>query len=385
MRNWRLEWGGAAKTRGRSPRMANRRKRGLWALAALALAAGPCAVAGEAPAITVVSFGGSYARASVKAYHERFTAATGVRVLLEEYNGGLARIRAQQETNNVVWDVIDMDNGETMLGCDEGLLVEMGYDDLPPAPDGTPAAEDFVPGYALDCGVEILLFSVIYAYNAEKLAEPKPATIADFFDLERFPGRRGMRRMPNVNLEMALMADGVPVGEVYNVLSAPDGIDRAFRKLDTIKEEVIWWETGAQPPQMLADGEVAMSTAFNGRIFNAWALENQPLQIVWDGQVLAATYLNVIAGSPNEALARQFVAFATEAQSMANLAGYISYGPLRRSAIELVDKHFEVGVDMAPHLPSYPRHMANALREDPEWWADRQEDLSERFASWLLR
>ena len=383
MRGWRSLRGSAAKAWGRCRRASSKHRR--CALAALALAAAPSAPAGEAPAITVVSFGGSYAQASVKAYHERFTQATGVRVLLEDYNGGLARIRAQQETNNVVWDVIDMDNGETMLGCDEGLLLEMGHDDLPPAPDGTPAAADFVPGYALDCGVEILLFSVIYAYNAAKLTGPKPATIADFFDLEKFPGRRGMRRMPNVNLEMALMADGVPPNQIYEVLSSPGGIDRAFRKLDAIKSDVIWWETGAQPPQMLADGEVAMSTAFNGRIFNAWALEDQPLEIVWDGQVLAATYLNVVSGSPNEALARQFVAFATTTQSMANLAGYISYGPLRRSAIELVDVHFERGMPMAPHLPNYPQNMTNALQEDPEWWADRQEDLSERFASWLLR
>ena len=355
------------------------------AVALLLAAAAPCLLAGEAASITVVSFGGSYARASVKAYHERFTEATGVRVKLEDYNGGLSQIRAQVETGNIVWDVVDMDNGDTMLGCDEGLLLEMDRGSLPPAPDGTPAEEDFMAGYALDCGVELLLFSVVYAYNAEKLAGREPTRMADFFDLEKFPGRRGMRRAPNVNLEMALVADGVPANEVYAVLSEPQGIERAFRKLDSIKNEVVWWETGAHPPQMLADGEVVMSTAFNGRIFNAWALEKQPLAIVWDGQVLAATYLNVVAGSPNEALARQFVAFASSTQSMANLTGHISYGPLRRSAIALVGKHFEKGIEMAPHLPNFPPNMANAVLEDPEWWADNQDELNERFTAWLLK
>ncbi len=36
------------------------------------------------------------------------------------------------------------------------------------------------------------------------------------------------------------------------------GVDRAFAKLDTIKDSVVWWEAGAQPPQLLADGEVVM-------------------------------------------------------------------------------------------------------------------------------
>ena len=95
-----------------------------------------------------------------------------------------------------------------------------------------------------------------------------------------------MRRVPDVNLEFALLADGVPSEQVYEVLSTQEGLDRAFRKLDTIKDQVVWWEAGAQAPQLLADGEVAMSTAYNGRIFNAQVLENQPFVIVWDGQIL---------------------------------------------------------------------------------------------------
>ena len=82
------------------------------------------------------------------------------------------------------------------------------------------------------------------------------------------------------------MADGVPAAEVYSVLDTEEGLDRAFRKLDIVKDQTVWWEAGAQPPQMLADGEVLMTTAYNGRIFNAQVLENQPFEIVWDGQVL---------------------------------------------------------------------------------------------------
>ena len=335
--------------------------------------------------ITVVSWGGSYARSSVKAYHERFVEETGIRIKLDEYNGGLAQVRAQAETGNVSWDVVDMEAGDALLGCDEGLLESVDYDSLPPAPDGTPAPEDFLDVYDIECGVKNLVYSTVYAYNDTLFPGQKPTTMADFFDLEKFPGRRGMRRAPNANLEFALVADGVPGDRVYEVLSAEAGIARAFRKLDTVKKQVVWWEAGAQPPQLLADGEVAMSTAFNGRIFNAWALEKQPLTIVWDGQLLALGYQVIVAGTPKLELARQFVAFATTTQSLANLTKYISYGPLRESSLALVDKHEETGIEMAPHLPNAPQNLSNAVLEDPEWWADNQDELNERFAAWLIK
>ena len=353
--------------------------------AMLAVSAAFPATAQEDDFINVVSWGGSYARSSVKAYHERFVQETGIQIKLDEYNGGLAQIRAQAETGNVSWDVVDMEAGDALLGCDEGLLETVDYETLPAAPDGTPATEDFLDAYHVDCGVKNLIYSTVYAYNDTRFPEHKPATMADFFDLEKFPGRRGMRRAPNANLEFALVADGVPAGRVYEVLSTGEGVARAFQKLDTIKERVVWWEAGAQPPQMLADGEVVMSTAFNGRIFNAWALENQPLTIVWDGQLLAFGYQVIVAGTPRLELARQFVAYATSTQSLANLTKYISYGPLRQSSLALVDKHEETGIDMEPHLPNAPQNMTNAVHEDPEWWADNQDEMNERFAAWLIK
>ena len=200
--------------------------------------------------LTVVSFGGSYARASQQAYHEPFTEATGIEVRLEDYNGGLAQIRAQVETGNVYWDVVDLNVADAVLGCDEGLLEFITVEDLPPAADGTPAEEDFVTGTLTDCGMGTIFFSSIYAYHPQHFPDAQPSTVEDFFDLERFPGRRGMRRVPGDNLELALLADGVPLEDVYATLDTPEGVDRAFRKLDAIKDQIVWWEAGAQPPQM---------------------------------------------------------------------------------------------------------------------------------------
>ncbi len=183
---------------------------------------------------------------------------------------------------------------------------------------------------------------------------------------------------------MALMADGVPADDVYKVLATPEGVDRAFAKLDTIKNDVVWWEAGAQPPQLLADGEVAMTTAYNGRIFNAAIAENKPFEIVWDGQILDFDLYAIPKGAPNKDLAWEFIKFATDTQRLADQASWISYGPARKSSGALVGKYSDGVTDMAPHMPTAEANLKNALVNDFEFWSDRSSELNERFNAWLV-
>ena len=193
--------------------MSPAKRRPLHMIAATILAtAYGFAVAAES--LTVVSWGGSYAKACVDGYHKAFTDETGIEIRLEDYNGGLAQVRAQIEAGAVHWDVVDVELADGVRGCDEGLFELLDPETLPPGAGGEAAAGDYYPGMITDCGANQLFYSTVYAYNAERFPGAKPTTIEDFFDLERFPGRRGMRRSPVVNLEFALMGDGVPVDEV---------------------------------------------------------------------------------------------------------------------------------------------------------------------------
>ena len=216
----------------------------LGALALLAIAVPTPWDKAAGQSVTTVSWGGSYARAVHEGVNVPFTAATGIRVNVEDYNGGLAQIRAQVDVGNIHWDVVDLEIADAVRGCDEGLLEPIDINTLPAGPDGTPAADDFVLESQTECGVGAVFWSTVYAYNADNISGEKPTTIEDFFDLEKFPGRRGMRRAPQVNLEFALLADGVPLDQVYAVLDTPEGLNRAFLKLGTIKDQVIWWEAG---------------------------------------------------------------------------------------------------------------------------------------------
>jgi putative spermidine/putrescine transport system substrate-binding protein len=350
------------------------------ATTALAFSAG-AALASES--ITVVSWGGAYTKSQVEAYHKPWMAKTGNQVVSEDYNGGLAEIKAQVEAGTVTWDLVDVELSDAIRGCDEGLLEEIDHSILPPAPDGTPASEDFIEGALSDCAVANIVWSTVFAYDSSKT--PGVDSIDDLFDLEAFPGKRGLRKNPKALLEMALMADGVPAADVYATLETDEGVDRAFAKLDTIKDSVVWWEAGAQPPQLLADGEVVMTTAYNGRIFNAAAGEGKPFEVVWDGQIMDFDLWVMPKGAPNKEAALDFLAYSTDTQRLADQASWISYGPARKSSGPLVGLYNDGKTEMGPHMPTAEANLANALVNNFEFWADNQDELNERFNAWLAK
>ena len=267
--------------------------------------------------------------------------------------------------------------------CGEGRLETSDPSFLPAGDDGVAAADDFIPGAISECGVANIVWSTIFAYDTTKMANG-PKTMADFFNPAAFPGKRGLRKGPKANLEMALAADGVAAADIYKVLGTPEGVDRAFAKLDEIKNDVIWWEAGAQPPQLLADGEVAMTTAYNGRIFNAVAAENKPFQIVWDAQIFDFDVWVIPKGAPNKDLAMDFLAFATDKKRLADQASWIYYGPARKSASEIVGSfHDKPELARGPQMPTAAANFKTAIQNSLTFWADHQDELNDRINAWL--
>jgi putative spermidine/putrescine transport system substrate-binding protein len=347
------------------------------ATALLGLSAAPATYADES--LTIVSWGGAYTRSQVKAYHEPWEKKTGVKINSEDYNGGLAQVKAQVESSNVTWDLVDVELSDAIRGCDEGLLEVIDHSMLPDGDNGVKATDDFIPGTLFECAVGQIVWSTVYAYDASKFLGKKPSTIADFFDTKNFPGKRGMRKNPKVTLEFALMADGVPADKVYSVLDTEAGKARAFAMLDSIKDSVVWWEAGAQPPQLLADGEVQLTTAYNGRLFNAIVNEKKPFVIVWDGQVWDLDLWVIPKGTKNLKSALEFVKFSTDSHRNWDQSNYISYGPVRKSA------QAKLSAEMQPHMPTAPVNFKNALQNNWQWWADNQDEINERFNTWLAK
>lgn len=344
------------------------------------------ASAAAAQEITVMGWGGAYSASQVEAYHKPFTEKTGIKVNSVDADNPATPVKAQVEAGNVTVDVASVEIADAVRLCDEGLVEEISAEDLPAGADGTPATEDFIEGTLSDCMIPTDVFSTAIAYDTTKFPNGAPTTIADFFDLTKFPGKRGVKKGAKVTLEMALMADGVPAGEVYDLLETDEGVDRAFAKLDTIKDQAVWWEAGAQPPQLLADGEVVMTMAWNGRIFNAATAEGKPFAILWDGQVFEWEGWVIPKGAPNMEAALEFVKFSTGTEPLAMAASYISYGPPRKSSAPLIGPSADGKVpDMAVHLPTSPENQKNALASSMEFWVDHDSELNERFNAWLAQ
>ncbi|SAK87766.1 spermidine/putrescine ABC transporter periplasmic spermidine/putrescine-binding protein [Caballeronia hypogeia] len=328
--------------------------------------------------ITVTSWGGAIAAAQQKAMQDPFTAKTGIKVIPEDYDGGLAEIQSQVKTGNVKWDVVNVEAFDALKGCDEGLFEKIGFSKLPPGDDGVPASKDFAKGLMSECGVPTDLYANVLAYDKAKFGANGPKTINDFFDLGKYPGKRALRKAPGVALEWALMADGVAPADLYKTLATPAGLDRAFKKLDTIKPQLVWWTAGAQPPQLLASGEVVMTSVYNGRIYDANVKDKRNFAIVWDGQVQIPEGWVVLKNGKKTAAALDFVRFATGTQPLAAQANIIPYAPPRTSALNNV-----TGATKSS-LPNAGQS-GRAVVSNAEFWSDNGDDINKRFSAWLAK
>lgn len=347
------------------------------------------AAANDPVSLTIVSWGGAYTASQQRAYHEPFMEANPHVTIVNDDGSAnaLAGLRAQAQAGNVTWDLVDMLPSDAQLACDEGIIMQIDPDEvLAAAPDGTPASEDFLPGSLGECFIPQIVYSTVLTYRPGAFPDDaQPETIADLFDVENFPGRRALQDRPGTNLEWALYADGVDPDDIYDVLSTPEGVDRAFAKLDTIKDHIIFWTEGAQAPQLLADGEVAFATGYNGRMFDAIEVEGMDAEIIWDGQVVEWDGWVVPADGPNVEVVMEYLYWATDTQRLADQAKFISYGPARASSAELVGEHADLGIDMAPHMPTNPDNYFAPIVLDNDFWVDYGDELRERFANWMLQ
>ena len=250
-----------------------------------------------AQSLTVVNFGGANGAAQKKAYIDPIE-KTGTKVTMVEYNGEQAKIKAMVEAKKVTWDVVEVESPDLSCGCDEGLFEKLDW-----AKIGNKA--DFQKAAVHECGVGTFVWSTVMAYNADKL-KTAPTTWADFWDVKKFPGKRGMRKGARYNLEFALMADGVKPADVYKVLATKAGADRAFKKLTELKPSIQWWEAGAQAPQFLVAGDVVLSTVYNGRI-DAANREGRNLQIYWPGGIYDLDYWVIPKGTAKKDAAYKFL------------------------------------------------------------------------------
>jgi putative spermidine/putrescine transport system substrate-binding protein len=331
--------------------------------------------------LTVANFGGANGKAQEVAFLAPFTRTTGIAARGVEYTGDMAALRAMVKDRKIEWDVVEVESADLKPGCDAGLFERVDRSSLS-------QAGMLLPGTIQECGVGAFVWSTVMAYDTTRFKEP-PRDWRDFWNVQRFPGKRGLRKGARYNLEIALMADGVPRHEVYAVLATEPGVKRALTKLDALKPHIVWWESGSQPPQRLAGGETSMSTAFNGRIAAANRDGAVPLGIAWGDAIYELDYWAIVKGTPRREQARAFINFATSEEAQLAFSREIPYGPTHMSAIMRYDSgrpRQPMGAHVADlsmassDLPSAPGNMRRALAFNAGFWTTHGAALEKRFA-----
>jgi putative spermidine/putrescine transport system substrate-binding protein len=338
--------------------------------AALAVAAGGAFAQGRP--LSVVSWGGAYQDAQKEVYFKPFMEKTGVKMVDESWDGGIGVLRAKMQGGANNWDIVQVESEELLLGCEEGLFEKLDWAKLG-------GRDKYLKDAVSDCGVGSIVYSFVLAYDGDKIKGDAPKNWADFWNVQKWPGKRALRKGPKTTLEVALLADGVAPGDVYKTLATPAGVDRAFNKLTQLKPHLIWWEKGSQPPQMLAAGEAVMVDAYNGRIDAANTKEKKNFKIVWTNNLYTIDSWVVMKGSPNKADADKFLAFVNDPAYQKNLPTKIAYGVTTNAAIAMIDPKVHA------NLPTAPDNFKGSLYISDKFWLENLDKLNQRFNAWLAK
>ena len=329
--------------------------------------------------LTIATWGGSYERAQQKALFDPFEAATGIQINTQFYNGEIAILKG-----DLVPDIIDMTMDDALLACEQNLVQRLKLSKiLAPSPDGLDPDKDFIAGALLPCGVAHLSYSTLIAYDDRAFTGEKPQRIADFFNIKRFPGKRGLRKQPSAVLEWALMAEGVPINQIYDLLSTDRGMHLALRRLDSIRDHIVWWDDPKEPAALLKSRQVVMSSGFNGRFFDAQT-RGDTITMIWDGQIVDwDVWVVPLKPDQTNVATNKFLRYVTQSENMAHLAEHIPYGPSRLSALNRIGLHPKTRISMRDHLPTAPHHLDRALFRDAKWYARTLELRKNRFWGWI--
>jgi len=320
--------------------------------------------------LTVVAWGGPVQKAQDTAQFKPFAESTKIPLKQVSWEGGMGILRAKVQSGQSDWDVVQVESDELAIGCEENLYEKLDFTKLG-------GKDIYVPDSLSPCGVGSLVYNFVLGYNPTGLSS-EPKNWIDFFDLKKFPGKRGLRSGPKLTLEIALMGDGVAPKDVYKVLGTEEGVARAFKKLDTIKPMIIWWQTGQKPVDLLNANEVVMTGIYNGRI-TAANKAGKNYKMIWKDSMFTWDSWVILKGSPNKDAAYKLLDFMGDAERQAQQLRLMANGTSNKKAVSLVSK------EVAADLPSNPENHAGSFEVNANFWLDNLDKLTERYTKWAAQ
>ncbi|WP_313613609.1 ABC transporter substrate-binding protein [Agrobacterium sp.] len=330
----------------------------------IALLAATVGLASNAFAADMVftSWGGTTQDAQKQHWADTFSAASGTNVT-QDGPTDYGKLKAMVESNGVAWDVVDVEGDYAVQAGNAGLLEKLDFSVIDKS--------KLDPRFVTDYSVGSFYYSFVIGCNKDAV-DACPKSWADLFDLAKFPGKRTFYKWsaPGV-MEMALLADGVPLDKLY-----PLDLDRAFKKLDTIKSEIVWWDSGAQSQQLLASAEAPFGSFWNGRL-TALAQTGVSVETSWTNNITAADALVVPKGTKNKDAAMKFIANATSAKAQADFATTTGYAPINLDSAALMDG------ELRKTLPDMQAD--TQVNADMTYWAANRDEIGTRWYAWQAK
>jgi putative spermidine/putrescine transport system substrate-binding protein len=301
-------------------------------------------------------------------FAQPFTEATAIPTTVTNWDGGIDALRTQAKVPDNTWDLVMVDPEDLATGCTENLFEKLDWFAIG-------GKDHYLPQAVSDCGVGANVASLVLAWDRDKF--PGAPTWADFWDVAKYPGKRGLHKGVRGNLEFALIADGVAPADVYKVLATSDGVDRAFRKLDQLKPYIVWWDNPAEAARILASGDVLMTSAFAPAIAQTNRTAHRNFGIQWTASLYEVQSWAIMKGSPNLRQATQFLYFAATPAIEARLVSLFGDGGLAKGASDGLSS------DLLQMSPTAPANLGVAVRVDTGFWHDNLAKLRQRFDTWL--
>lgn len=326
----------------------------------------------QADQITIATWSGFYSAAQEAAVFKPFTRETGIGVRIHYHNGDFSDDGFLSKSSRDTVDVVDVERADLTRGCASGLFRRIDAAEVL----GNGILDDFIEGTLHPCGIGAMIWSQAIAFDTTTFEKFPPKSLRDFFDVENFPGKRGMFAGAEGTLEVALMADGIPNEDIYDVLRRPGGVERALDKLDTIRPHLVFWRSGTGAEKLLNEGLVTMTTAYAGRFLRPRQGARRPATLLWDRQLWRASYWAIPSSSAKLANAQRFVSYATDANRLAELSIRLWFAPARHSGLDAVPQNVRA------ELPTSRAKFRNALAVDTGFWTEFGSDIEATFQRW---
>lgn len=340
-------------------------KRGIIAAAAM-VALSTTAIAADT--LTLAGLGGKVQEDLTTTLFAPAAEKIGAELRTESHDG-LAGVRVQVQSGAPGWDVAHLGAEDCAIGAAEGLFEPLDYSVV--------NAEGIPEGARAENWVGTNTYSVVLAWRTDKYGDNPPKDWKDFWDVEKFPGRRALSVYPQEMMEIALLGDGVAPDQVY-----PLDTERSLAAIEKIKPHIsVWWSSGAQSAQLLKDGEVDMEAIWGSRIAGVIA-DGAPVKFTYQDGVMGFGCVAILKGSKNLAAAQKLVAniISPEIQArIPTMMGY--YGPANKQAFEVEKFPAEV---LAQSNAS-PENAAKQVLMQPIWWAENMQDVQEDFKNLIIQ